>query len=254
MQNAEEEGCSEALAEARRLLESPSTKSAASAYTAVADVANICNTVTHSDVQTAMRAVRDVLVMRCRSQAVPGDRRSFLDTAEEAFGRPLHQELRAVLLLSYHKNIKNKFNRFPSNSQLHTVRRGRPRPRRKRGTIGDAPAGPALEDSGGHAAAPNRGASQPATDASPTLGASQTPSDAPVVEPAQEFRQALDGEWYTVEDFMQYYGSSIHAGWYYWTRAVRKAVLPAAAQPSSSSVMRPSSSGHVPNDWVPHWH
>ena len=108
LQNAEEEGCSEALADARRLLESPSTKSAASAYTAVADVAKMCKRETHPAVQTAVRAVRDVLVMRCRSQAVPGDRRSFLDTAEEAFGRPLHQELRAVLLLSYHKNTKNK--------------------------------------------------------------------------------------------------------------------------------------------------
>jgi len=37
-----------------------------------------------------------------------------------------------------------------------------------------------------------------------------------------------------MEDFMQYYGSSVHAGWYYWERAVRKAVPPAAAQPASS--------------------
>ena len=54
-------------------------------------------------------------------------------------------------------------------------------------------------------AAPNRGASQLATDASPTPGASQTPSGAPVVEPAQELRQALDGGWYTMEEFMQFY-------------------------------------------------
>ena len=51
-------------------------------------------------------------------------------------------------------------------------------------------------------AASTRGASQLATGASPTGGASQAPSGAPLVEHAQERRQALDGEWYTMEEFM----------------------------------------------------
>ena len=51
-------------------------------------------------------------------------------------------------------------------------------------------------------AASTRGASQLATGASPTGGASQAPRGAPLVEHAQERRQALDGEWYTMEEFM----------------------------------------------------
>ena len=57
---------------------------------------------------------------------------------------------------------------------------------------------------------------------------------APLVQHPLERRQARDGGWYTMEDFMQYYGSSVPAGWYYWERAVRKVVPPAAAQPASS--------------------
>ena len=49
------------------------------------------------------------------------------------------------------------------------------------------------------------GVSQLAMDASPTGVASQAPSGAALVEHAQERRQALDGEWYTMEEFMQYY-------------------------------------------------
>ena len=52
-------------------------------------------------------------------------------------------------------------------------------------------------------AASIRGASQPATGASMTRGASQAPSGAPLVEHAQERRKALDGEWYTMEEFLQ---------------------------------------------------
>ena len=54
-------------------------------------------------------------------------------------------------------------------------------------------------------AASNRGASQPAIGDSPTSVASEAPSGAPVVEPPQERRQALDGGWYTMEEFMKYY-------------------------------------------------
>ena len=65
-------------------------------------------------VKEAERTVRDVLVMRCRCQAVPGDKDSFLETVEQAFGGPLEQKLKAKILLSYHKITRDKVNKFPS--------------------------------------------------------------------------------------------------------------------------------------------
>ena len=58
------------------------------------------------DAQAALRDIRDALSLHCRSQAEPGDRGAFLVAAEKAFGRPLDRELRAVLLLAYHKVAK----------------------------------------------------------------------------------------------------------------------------------------------------
>ena len=81
-------------------------------------------------------------------------------------------------------------------------------------------------------AASTCGASQPATDASPTGGTSQAPSGAPLVEHAQERRQALDGECYTKEEFRQFYQKpygSFSAWRRYWDRAVREAVAPGEA-------------------------
>jgi len=92
-----------------------------------------------------------VLVMRCRCQAVPGDKDSFLETVEQAFGGPLDQKLKAKVLLSYHKITRDKANKFLSTNQMRNARRGGPRRRRERGTRGDAPAGPVPEDSGGDA-------------------------------------------------------------------------------------------------------
>ena len=86
-------------------------------------------------------------------------------------------------------------------------------------------------------AASARGASQPATDASPTGGTSLAPSGAPLVEHAQERRQADDGRWYTKEEFMEYYldpYGSFSAWRRCWDRAVREAVAPGASQPGSS--------------------
>ena len=55
----------------------------------------------------AQRDCRDVLVLRCRCRARPGDRRAFLEAAKDAFGvQQLGTELRAVLLLAYHKLAK----------------------------------------------------------------------------------------------------------------------------------------------------
>ena len=122
----------------------------------VADIARRCEQKACGAMKTAERALRDVLVIRCRSQTVLKDRKSFLETAEEAFGRPLDRELRAVILLAYHKITKGNTDTFPSNSQLNTVRRGYTRPRRERGTVSDAAVNPALQDTGDSAAATKR--------------------------------------------------------------------------------------------------
>ena len=94
LHSAEDAVGGEALGEACRLLGAPCTKSAASAYTVVAGVAKSCEEEIPAVVKTAVRAVRDVMVMRCRSQAVAGDRSSFLETAGRAFGRRLHRDCR----------------------------------------------------------------------------------------------------------------------------------------------------------------
>ena len=55
--------------------------------------------------KAAERAVRDVVVLRCRSVSEPRDREAFILAAEEAFGRrgePLDDELQALLLLAYY--------------------------------------------------------------------------------------------------------------------------------------------------------
>ena len=129
---AEEGGGGEGFGEVRQLLEDPCAKSAARALMAIASLVNKCDKEALGAVKAAERAVRDVIVIRCRSRAEPGDRGAFLEAAEEAFGRPLDRELRAVLLLAYHKVAKNRRDTFLSNSQLATARRGRPRPRRQR--------------------------------------------------------------------------------------------------------------------------
>ena len=147
LEEAEAAGGGEALGEARTLLlEGTCARSAALALMTIADVANNCdNDDALLAIKAAERAVRDAFVVRCRSQAVPGDRASFLETAEEAFGRPLDRDARATLLQAYHKVSKGKPDTFPSNSQLATARRGRPRPRRRkqRDPRDVVPAGPA---------------------------------------------------------------------------------------------------------------
>ena len=82
----------------------------------------------------AQRDCRDVLVLRCRCRARPGDRRAFLEAAKDAFGvQQLGTELKAVMLLAYHKLAKKSqaVDTFLSNNQRATAARGgRPRPRR----------------------------------------------------------------------------------------------------------------------------
>ena len=105
---AVEEACGHALENARRLLEGPCAKSAASALMDLAQVAKSCDKGALAAVKAAERAVRDVVVLRCCSQGEEKDRSAFLEAAEEAFGRPLDRELRAKLLLAFHKILKNK--------------------------------------------------------------------------------------------------------------------------------------------------
>ena len=149
---AENAGGGEALGETRRLLGASCIKSAASAYTVVAGVAERyaedgCIT---ELVKTAVRAVRDVLVMRCHAQVERREKNAFLATVEEAFGRPLDPPLLAVILLAYHKIIRHKFRPFPSKKQVRILGGGRPRPRRGARTGGDATDGPQREDGDDH--------------------------------------------------------------------------------------------------------
>ena len=134
---AVEEACGHALENARRLLEGPCAKSAASALMDLAQFANSCDQRALAAVKAAERAVRDVVVLRCCSQGEEKDRSAFLEAAEKAFGRDsLDRELRAKLLLAFHKIFKNQPDTFLSNTQRATQRRGgRPRPRRPRPSV-----------------------------------------------------------------------------------------------------------------------
>ena len=103
---AREEWGGDALMEARRLLEAPCAKSAASALIMIGGVAQSCDEEAECAIKAAERAVRDVVVLRLRSRADPADRKAFLKAAEEVFGRPgqrLDQEFQACLLLAFHK-------------------------------------------------------------------------------------------------------------------------------------------------------
>ena len=119
------------LREALRLLEAPSAKSAASSLILFGDVSQSCDQDALGAVKAAKKAVRDVVVLRCCCQVGTVDRSAFLEAAEEAFGSGLDRELRAQLLLAFHKIAKNKPDTFLSNSQQATNRRGYPRPRRQ---------------------------------------------------------------------------------------------------------------------------
>ena len=71
--------------------------------------------------------------------------------------------------------------------------------------------------------------------------ASRAPSGASLAEHAQERRQALDGEWYTMEEFMQYYEEP-----YYWDQAVREARRSAAEPAAALAAPGASQPGPVP--------
>ena len=89
------------LGEARQLLEAPGAKNAAVALMTVSAAARSCEREALGAIEAAERAVRDVVVLRCRSRAQTGDRSAFLEATEEAFGRPLDCELQNALLLAF---------------------------------------------------------------------------------------------------------------------------------------------------------
>ena len=86
-------------------MKAPCAKSAASALIAIGDVAQRCDRAAFGAVKAAERAVRDVVVLRCRSRAGPWDQSAFIANAAEAFGRHWAEdrELRAVLTLAFFK-------------------------------------------------------------------------------------------------------------------------------------------------------
>ena len=87
----------------------PSRKNAANALIMIGYVADSCDEEAEGAVKAAQRAVRDVVVLRCRSVSEPRDREAFILAAEEAFGRPgepLDDELQALLLLAYYKLLR----------------------------------------------------------------------------------------------------------------------------------------------------
>ena len=84
----------------------PAPKNAANALIMIGYVADSCDEEAASAVKAAERAVRDVVVLRCCSVSEARNPETFIVAAEEAFGRggePLGRELKAVLLLAYHK-------------------------------------------------------------------------------------------------------------------------------------------------------
>ena len=125
-----EEWGGDALREARRLLEAPCAKSAASALIVIGEVARNCDVEeAESAVMAAERAMRDVVVLRCQSQDRPGDRTLFLDAAEEAFDKRLGKELQMLLLLAFHK-IKIRRERQEAMAQAKAKAKPKPRPKR----------------------------------------------------------------------------------------------------------------------------
>ena len=135
VEDAQAAGGSDALAEARRYLEGPCTKSAVLALRAVVER---CGERPDAAEKAVARALRDLVVMRCRIQAPPSDQWAFIQIVEEAYGGKLDNEQRSRILLSYHKTSRGTADTFSSTSQLR--RRSKPRgPRAARGVASADP-------------------------------------------------------------------------------------------------------------------
>ena len=135
VEDAQAASDSSVLAEARRHLEGPSTKSAVLALKAVIER---CGEGPVAAEKAVARALRDLVVMRCRIQAPPSDQQAFIEIVEEAYGGRLANEQRSQILLSYHKTSRGTADTFASVTQQ--CRRSRPRgPRAARGVASADP-------------------------------------------------------------------------------------------------------------------
>ena len=113
----------------------PPARGAAEAQRLVHKVLQHCVANVEKAVKKADRDIRDVVVLQCRASCTdPKDRDLFLDKAKEAYkgaGVELDKEVRAQLLLAYHKDPTNQRNGFISNNRVAADRRGGQRPRRR---------------------------------------------------------------------------------------------------------------------------
>ena len=114
LETAQRAGGGDALADAHLSLLSGDARSAADALIIIGNVAKNCDKEVLAAVKAAERAARDVVVLRC---CAPGggvfyvDTKAFLEAVEIAFAEHFpgtrladaNRELRAVLLLAYHK-------------------------------------------------------------------------------------------------------------------------------------------------------
>ena len=76
--------------------------------------------------------LRDVVVLRCRCHAPPGDREAFLIVVREAFGGTMETQEIASVLLACRKRMGLLPDAFRSKNQEAHARRGRARQRRRR--------------------------------------------------------------------------------------------------------------------------
>ena len=118
--------------EARRMLDEPGAKSAATALLAITAVARNYEGDALIAIKKAERNVRDVVALRCRSRTNPADREAWLRTAKKAFGDYWNdRDVKTSLRLAYSKVAQNRPDTsFLSTNQINTARRGRQRPRR----------------------------------------------------------------------------------------------------------------------------
>ena len=82
----------------------PLGRGAAQAQQLIHEVLMNCPPAAEKAVKKADRDVRDVVVLRCRARCTNlKDREGFLEKATEAYDGQLDKEIRAQLLLAYHK-------------------------------------------------------------------------------------------------------------------------------------------------------
>ncbi len=117
------------LGEAQRLLGSLTCQDAAASLLLVTAAAADCAPEARDTINAAERAVRDVVALVLKWRANPGSVKLWDEAAEHAFSGPLDRNVRAALLLAFHKRVPDA---FPSNNKIANARRGHPRPRRTR--------------------------------------------------------------------------------------------------------------------------